>query len=69
MCIYTIERSFQELKLKSEMVEQAIESLKQYNVGMEHTIAIMKENLGYLLDSVRQENAKGTSEERQPSSV
>ena len=65
--IYTLERSFQELKVKKEMIELAIEQLQNYNNSMDQSLNVLGENLKGLLGEIanyasEQEN-KGSPKE------
>lgn len=50
--IYTLERSFQELKVKKEMIELAIEQLQNYNNSMDQSLNVLGENLKSLLGEI-----------------
>lgn len=60
---YNIDRLFQELEIKCEMVENAIDMLTSYKDSMDKTVEIMKNNLAILSKEVVY-NDKRSSEER-----
>lgn len=45
---YNIDRLFQELEIKCEMVENAIDMLQNYKDSMEKTAELMRHNLALL---------------------
>lgn len=65
---YNIDRLFQELEIKCEMVDNAIDMLQSYKDSMEKTAELMRHNLAILSERVVN-YGKGNTEERSQEKV
>lgn len=48
---YNIERCFQDLQIKCEMVDATIDMLKMYKGSMEQTMGVLRHNLNALFET------------------
>lgn len=57
---YNIDRLFQEIEIKCEMIDNAMEMLSNYKKSMEKTAEVMRHNLAVLSEKL------GSYEQRNP---